>query len=989
MLLRGFLSEVSGLKPIILGSLLLPLLIVLGVDFFFLDIGQFLFVSVVTSLLFSFSGLMLILHLRIAQMGLNSNHQVLSTMAEGYVFHNAEGKIVDFNESALKILGLTSDQLTGKYPRDPLWKCYRQDGSEFLGDSYPAMVALKAQQKQVDVIMGVETAGRSVRWIRVNALPVFKNGSSSKVSGVVVTFADVTENFVLERQLADSILQLNNMLEGSQIGSWEWNPKTLEVRFDRMWASLMGFKFQDLNQSYETWKSRVHLDDLALVEKTFNDSALNRVPSVECTYRILHGEGHWIWILDRGFPSEVDEKGEVLYMRRMVQDVSHLKALELSLRQQSERYRENIDELFQTRVRLSQVLDNSPTAVYESTLHQGGRRLNFVSRFVQEITGYDEVEFTKIEGLQFDSIIHPEDIKQVHDCFECASGGRQSYDIRYRIISKSGDIRWVWDKGIASGANGTNLIGALIDVTDQTKLSFELSSAVQRLQLAASAVQLGLWDWDVRLDSLFWDPSLYRTFGLKKENFVSDRDAFRKTFHPEDWAKYQSELEKCFSQKREQFNIEYRIIDGSQRVRQVASAAICTYSEDGKPLRMVGNNWDVTEERESRMRILEMSAWQRSILDSSPYSIISCSVDGKISTFNLAAEKMLGYLASEVVGKFSLIAFHDPKELQVNFKERNKEWTTDENKNFVLLTERTLFEGRDVQEWNYLCANGDLVPVRLVLSPIYDGKGKLSGFLGVAEDLTEQRKMKRVIEMQQAQMLATAKMSSLGEMAGGVAHEINNPLAVIRGRASQLLRAVKSGSIETAQATKVLETVITTSDRIAKIVKGLKTFSRGAGDDPFEPTNIRSVVLETIELCAEKFKQSGVKLVMGSCPDFNFEARATQISQVLLNLLSNAYDAVEKLEDKWVMIEVASDFEERIAIRVTDSGFGIPPELENRIMEPFFTTKGVGKGTGLGLSISRGIIEEHGGSLSLDRSKGEHTCFKIELPLTKKGRLAA
>ena len=130
-------------------------------------------------------------------------------------------------------------------------------------------------------------------------------------------------------------------------------------------------------------------------------------------------------------------------------------------------------------------------------------------------------------------------------------------------------------------------------------------------------------------------------------------------------------------------------------------------------------------------------------------------------------------------------------------------------------------------------------------------------------------------------------------------------------------------------------------------------------------------------MCHERFKTNGVNLTVGEVPDVFIRCRATQISQVLINLLNNSYDAIETLPEKWVKVELDAG-SERARIRIVDSGLGIPLEIRDKILNPFFTTKEIGKGTGLGLSVSKGIIDEHGGVLSVPENV-KNTTFEIEL----------
>jgi C4-dicarboxylate-specific signal transduction histidine kinase len=229
--------------------------------------------------------------------------------------------------------------------------------------------------------------------------------------------------------------------------------------------------------------------------------------------------------------------------------------------------------------------------------------------------------------------------------------------------------------------------------------------------------------------------------------------------------------------------------------------------------------------------------------------------------------------------------------------------------------------------------------------------------------------------------IQTAKLTSLGEMASGIAHEINNPLAVISTRATQLRRQIERGQYDPEAFKASLLRINQTVDRIAKIIRGLKSFSRNAEQDAFDAVPLKSIVENTLELCNEKFRHQRVLLKVDTVPEAVLYCREAQLVQVLLNLLSNAYDAVERLDDRWTHVSFSIDQNEILSIMVTDSGEGIPEKIAQDIMQPFFSTKEVGKGTGLGLSISKGIIEDHKGNFYLDQ-KSKNTRFVIELPVS-------
>ncbi len=255
--------------------------------------------------------------------------------------------------------------------------------------------------------------------------------------------------------------------------------------------------------------------------------------------------------------------------------------------------------------------------------------------------------------------------------------------------------------------------------------------------------------------------------------------------------------------------------------------------------------------------------------------------------------------------------------------------------------------------------------------------------MGVIRDITDRKGLEAVLETVHIQMIASARLSSLGAMAGGIAHEINNPLAVIHALASDL---AEQDVITRDEAVSCAVQIVEYAERILKIVVSLRHLSRDGAHDPFEATAVGRIVGQTLDLCEERFRTNSVTLYAPSIdPDLRIPCREVQISQILGNLLLNAFDAaMDQIGERWVRLEVGVEGLE-LVISVIDSGSGVPELLKARIMEPFFTTKPIGRGTGLGLSLSKQFAAEHGGSLGIDESN-LHTCFSLRLPLSQPGR---
>lgn len=246
-------------------------------------------------------------------------------------------------------------------------------------------------------------------------------------------------------------------------------------------------------------------------------------------------------------------------------------------------------------------------------------------------------------------------------------------------------------------------------------------------------------------------------------------------------------------------------------------------------------------------------------------------------------------------------------------------------------------------------------------------------------DIDDLRQAQNNLEMQRVRMEYNAKMASLGEMSSGLAHEINNPLAVISARAQLLQAEIEKGLLDKERTTKSVDTILNMTSRISKIIKSLKLFARNSSQDSFESSSLTDIINETISLCEIRSARNEIQIgKSGLETNLMVECLPTQISQVILNAFNNSFDAIQNLEEKWIRIEVI-DCDSHAQLEISDSGSGIPKSIQERVMQPFFTTKEAGNGTGLGLSLSKGIVESHGGLLYFDHNS-KNTKLIISIP---------
>jgi len=375
-----------------------------------------------------------------------------------------------------------------------------------------------------------------------------------------------------------------------------------------------------------------------------------------------------------------------------------------------------------------------------------------------------------------------------------------------------------------------------------------------------------------------------------------------------------------------------------------------------------GINLDITERKRIEEEVREANEFFRNLIESSVDGIIVTDMKGNIFIFNKGAEGITGYTAEEVIGKIHITGLY-PEGMANEIMERLR---SPDYGGVGKLTPTQL---------TVMNKAGEQIPIQLSAAMIFDRMGREIASVGIFTDLRPRLNMEKKLQETHLQLVSSEKMASLGKLAAGIAHEINNPLGGILIYASLMMEDLPEGDPKRGDLARIVQE----AGRCKDIVKSLLEFARQT-EPKMEPVDINRAIVEGLFFLENQALFHNIRIVKNLDPSLPpAMGNSGQLKQVFMNIVINAAEAMHGTGSLTITTYPAPD-RNSILMEFTDTGEGIPEENLSRIFDPFFTTKDVGIGTGLGLATSYGIIEDHGGKILVKSKVGAGATFTIELP---------
>ena len=612
-------------------------------------------------------------------------------------------------------------------------------------------------------------------------------------------------------------------------------------------------------------------------------------------------------------------------------------------------------------------IDHDEMGVFQSIIELGDEgilvldpsfRIVHANPRASEITGFPK---ENLLGKDFFTVLGSEHRTFLEETIRQAEGSNEKLCLEMKLETPQGLLKET-EVCIATTeleVRGVKAFAYIHDITDRKRVERDLHDSEKRLRTLFERVRHGLFISSKEGKFIDCNPALLDMLGYSSKEEFSKIDIAQDLYvNPLDRKRFRERIEQDGYVK--DMEVEFKKKDG-RRITVLLEGHVLR-NEKGELIGYEGINLDISERKRIEEELREANEFFTNLIQSSVDGIIAADMEGNIFIFNKGAEALTGYKAEEVIGKINIADIY-PKGVAKEVMRRLR-GPEDGGVGKLLPT-----------RFDVLDHAGQEIPIQLSAALIHDGSGKEMASVGIFNDLRRHLAMEKKLQETHWQLISSEKMASLGKLAAGIAHEINNPLGGILIYASLMMEDLPEGDPRRQDLARIVQE----ASRCKDIVKSLLEFGRQT-EPKFEPTNINRAITDGLFFLENQALFYNIQIVKTLDPTLPLVmGHAGQLKQVLINIIVNAAEAMRGKGTLTIATYPSPD-RRWVHLEFTDTGEGIREENLTRIFDPFFTTKEVGKGTGLGLSTSYGIVESHGGRIRVKSKVGEGTTFTVELP---------
>lgn len=847
------------------------------------------------------------------------------------------------NQQALAFLATSTD---GVFVVDADWRLiYLSPNSEHtlkrtraeligkvLWEEFPASVNTRffseyqrAMKERVSVTVEDYSVARD-RWYEGHASPF--------QSGLLIYFRDVTERKRTVEALRESEERYRDLVEncGLLIGTHDAEGKVLSVNQSVVIYSGLQRADQLLGRSIQEFLAPdvQHLFQAYLRQVLTQGRArgVMRVTTAAGEEKILE------------YDNSLRRDDPVPVVRCIGRDVT-------------EQMRDKV-ALAHSEARFRSLSGSAPVGIFQTDV--AGRCLYANERW-KEIFGIDPEESYGRDDDAWSRRIHPEDRARVLEMWRTATSRSQEYEDEFRVLTEEGKIGWVRGRAKPLFAEDGQIIGYVgtdEDITARKLVEQALYESEARFRSLSASSPMGIFHTDANGQCLYTNTQCQEIFGLSFKECLGN--GWSQAVHPDDREQVLSNWLAAARDGRE-CDMQFRIRKSNGEIRVVRARKKAMYSEAGQLIGYVGTEEDITE----RIRAEEQLREQAALLHHAQEAIIACDNAGRVLFWNPSAERIYGWTAEEVVGRAlqtEIAGISLPQAL-----------------------EEASAPSEGIGELRHYTKTRQEIIVESHWTRVLDEAGRLKSTLFINTDITEKKRL-------EAQYLRAQRLESIGSLASGIAHDLNNLLSPMI-----MVEHILNLKLADPHSQRLLETLRSSIQRASSLVKQVVSFARGSEG---ELTTIRPkhLLRDVVKLLTETFPRSITIHADNTAELWTIHGDSTQLFQVLMNLCVNARDAMPsggtltlaaeniQLQTNLPLAQPEAKPGKYVCLTVADTGEGIPTHVREHIFDPFFTTKEPGRGTGLGLATALRIVTAHSGFIEVQSEAGKGAQFKVYLPTT-------
>jgi len=811
--------------------------------------------------------------------------------------------------------------------------------------------------------------------------------SDGEVTRIIGTQTDIHSIKEVEEKYQAQRLRNEMTLAAANDGTWDWNVETDEVFFDDRYYTLAGYEPGEFPRILDEYRKRVHPDDHHIVFDGSADHIAGKEEFFSTEFRYLRKDNSYMWILSRSKIFEYSDDGSAKRIVGIHTDITNLKNIEASLQKSN-------DELSKAKIYLERqnrfqeaLLDAIPNPVFYKDMTGNYIGCNDSFSKIMNVSKQD------IVGKSIEEIWPYEDAShyQQKDDEIYKTMKRQEYEYSLKVGNQNIDLIVNKDFFYDENGNHAGVVGIAQNISELKASQRKLAQNEQLYRLVTENSADVIWTLDIELNQTYVSPSVFQVLGYTVEEY--NEVELNDFLLPVDVKKYETILEKWKRDEasRKSFNFNDEMIhirkDGVKIWIEVNIHSL--FNEKNEIIGLIGTTREITLRKNLEDERRKLKEYLDNMVDSMPSIIIGIDKNHKITHWNAEASRISGLNVNDIMGQ--------PLELVLDIFS-----ALESDINYSLKTGSLVEKSRIP----YKTENFNIL-VDLTIYPLRSKDSE--GAVIRLDDVTERAKIDQM-------MVQSEKMMSVGGLAAGMAHEINNPLAgilqniqVINNRLSTSLPK----NVEVAEKfnidlknlelymqerdiNEMMDGIIDSGKRASQIVNNMLSFSRKS-ESRYSSHDVNQLLDSTLDLAAndydlkKKYDFRQIKIEKdyeSNIPPIPCEA--SKLQQVFFNLIKNSSEAMSdnrnrNLESR-LKIETKTDGD-ILNIQISDNGTGMDETTLKRVFEPFFTTKEVGVGTGLGLSVSYFIItEDHGGEMSAESNLGIGSKFTIQLPYKKEKR---